>query len=223
MRSISVLGRRGRLTAALAAVAVVAASLVAFAMPASSQSGPSDDCTGDHVFDANPTFGNRTGTIYSVPPTQSRVYSIGAIPAGEYAVTAVAYDGYLTRDLSTPQPSEIWFAEYLDAAGNVLATTGTTGDLADGVLEATWSGSIGSISWSGEDATQIRVVHGARGAASTNSVMPSCIAATAVTTPTVPPTTVPSEPATTIPTEVLPEIIFAPPALPQVETPQFTG
>ena len=82
MRSIAHLGRRGRSIAALAVVGVVAASVVALAVPASSQGGPSDNCTGDHVFDANSTFGNRSGTIYSVPPTQSRTFSIAAVPAG---------------------------------------------------------------------------------------------------------------------------------------------
>lgn len=182
------------------------------------QAGPSPaGCGGDYAnsfgsvgFDT--VIGNK---ILSSGPT-SATYGLGSpIPAGTYQLSAVSYDGYTDRANSAGQGNEQWYAELLDGSGNVLATTGTTGDLADGVAEATWSGSVGEVTISGT-ATQIRAVHAAIGSASVNSVRPVCIGASLVAPPeTVPPATTPPD---TTPPDTTP-----PDTTPPDTTPPATG
>lgn len=183
------------------AIVIVLATLFALTLfeegdAVGAQAGPSPaGCGGDYAnsfgsVGFNTVVGNK---LLSSSPT-SATYGLGSpIPAGTYQLSAVSYDGYTGRESSAGQGNEQWFAELLDGSGNVLATTGTTGDLADGVAEATWSGGVGQVTISAT-ATQIRTVHAAIGSASGNSVRPVCIGAQVVAPPeTVPPSTTPPD------------------------------
>ena len=226
---------RRRIAAGAIAALTAAGGLFVAAGPASSQSA---SCTGT----ATVTFGTASMTSNAslltsntVPEwgwVTSRTYAT-SIPAGTYQLSAVSYDGYETRAATTGQNQEIWKVEFLGAGGTVLATSGATTDLADGVQEATWSGSLGTVTLAAA-ATQVRTFH----AFPTNdrvahSVKPICLGATLQTPPTTtPPTTAPpsttaptTPPTSSIPTEVLPEILVptTPPAQPQTTQPSYTG
>ena len=151
-------------------------ALLGFASVALAQDGPAGTCSGDVAAFGTAFFGTEDNgnRLLSTSPT-NRTYELATvIPAGSYAVNAVSYDGYSTRESIPSQPQEQWFAELLDAEGGVLATTGPTADLEDLVVEASWSGSVGSIEIAG-DATSIRVLHLAPGSPSVNSVRPVCL------------------------------------------------
>lgn len=224
MARSSIIASRRTIAALTAALCV--GSLLLLAGPAASQSGPDGSCT-DTVLSMQAGFGDRGQALYSDTNfgfDSRRHVLVEPIPAGTYDFNAVSYDGYLERDTTAPQPNEQWFAQLLDADGNVLAQTGATADLEDLVLEDTWTGPIGTVSWDGPDAVAVFIVHAAPpGATSPNSVEPVCLGATPdpvdITQATT--TTVASTPTTEGP-EVLPRII-TPPALPQVVEPQFTG
>jgi hypothetical protein len=219
---------RRRIAAGAIAGLTAAAGLFVAAGPASSQSA---SCTGT----ATVAFGTASMTSTSslltsntVPEwgwVTSRTYA-ASIPAGTYQLSAVSYDGYETRAATTGQTQEIWKVEFLGAGGTVLATSGATSDLADGVQEATWSGSLGTVTLA-EPATQVRTVHAfPTDDRVAHSVKPICLGATLQTPPTTtaPPTTT-TPPTSTIPTEVLPEILVptTPPARPQTTQPSYTG
>jgi hypothetical protein len=230
--------RRAGLVAAM--IASLAGGLAVAAAPAGSQSS---SCTGSSfvLSQGVGVLNDRTATIFSFVDfdwVTSRTYSVPTIPAGTYELDARSYDGYTARASSPAQPFEIWKVEFLAADGRVLATSGTTGDIADGVQEAWWVGSIGTVTLA-EAATGVRVVHGyLANDASPNSVNPVCIGGTLQVPPTVPPTTAPpptvppttpptTPPTSSIPVEVLPEVLpglpGTPPALPQVVQPTYTG
>ena len=235
--------RLRRAGAAAAMVATLAGGLAVAAAPAGSQSG---SCTGSSfvLSQGVGVLNDRTATIFSFVLydwVTSRTYDVPTIPAGTYALDARSYDGYTARASSPAQPFEMWKVEFLATDGRVLATSGTTGDIPDGVQEAWWVGSIGSVTLS-EPVSRIRVVHAyLADDASPNSVNPVCIGGTLQVPPTVPPTTAPpptvppttppttTPPTTTssIPVEVLPEVLpgipGTPPALPQVRDPSYTG
>lgn len=173
------------------------------------QAGPTPaGCGGDHANSfGSVAFDNVIGNkLLSSSPT-SATYGLGSpIPPGTYTLSAVSYDGFTGRAGDAGQGNEQWFAELLDGSGNVLATSGVTGDLADGVEEASWSGGIGQVTINGT-ATQIRAVHAAIGSASVNSVRPVCVGAQLVAPPdTTPPETTPPEtvPPETVPPETVP-------------------
>ena len=181
------------------------------------QAGPSPAaCGGDFASSFGSVgFNSVVGDkLQSTSPT-SRTFNLSSpIPAGTYSVTAVSYDGYDGRSATQGQTQEQWFGELLSAGGAVLARTTSTGDLADGVEEATWVGGIGQVSLA-ETATQIRANHSAAGNPAVNSVRPVCIGATLLAPPpTTPPVTEP--PATTQPPTTLP-------APPTTEEPPATG
>lgn len=231
-------------------LATLAGGLAVAAAPAGSQS---TSCSGTS-FNLPLGIGvlnDRTATVLSYVAfdwVTSRTYPVTPIPAGTYAIDARSYDGYDARATVPAQPFEIWKAELLAADGRVLATTGTTGDIADGVIEAWWVGSLGTITIA-EPATQIRIVHGyLANDASPNSVNPVCLAGTLQVPPTIPTTTAPpttlppvstvppttappatTAPSTTIAVEVLPSVIpggglpGTPTAQPQVVQPSYTG
>jgi hypothetical protein len=236
--------RRAGLVAGL--LATLAGGLAVAAGPAGSQSST---CTGSSfvLSQGVGVLNDRTATIFSFVAydwVTSRTYAVPTIPAGTYELDARSYDGYTARASSPAQPFEMWKVEFLAADNRVLATSGTTGDIPDGVQEAWWVGSVGSITLT-EPATGIRVVHAyLANDASPNSVNPICIGGTLQVPPTVPPTTAPpttipptttpppTAPPTTpttssIPVEVLPEVLpgvpGTPPALPQVREPSYTG
>ncbi|MEZ5321375.1 MAG: hypothetical protein R2698_04750 [Microthrixaceae bacterium] len=79
------------------------------------------------------------------------------IPAGTYQVTATAAESYPSRIWAT-QTSEIFELQFLDASGNVIATSDPTHDLQDGVASATWSGSVGTVTLA-STATGVRAHH----------------------------------------------------------------
>ena len=155
----------------------------------SAQTGPSSGCSGDVVTEFGTDFfgPGRDETVLFSTGTTSRTFALTApLAAGEYALSAVSYDGYPLRDAAAPQLQEQWFAELLSADGSVLAQSGTTADVADGVLEDTWAGAIGTVTIA-DTATQIRISHAAPGTVSPNSVEPVCVAATEITPPPVTP------------------------------------
>ena len=102
------------------------------------------------------------------------------LTAGTYDVGGESTDGYVGRD-TVSQPSEQWFAEFLDAGGNVLARTNTTGDIPDNIETGYWNGSLGSIELAA-DAVSVTFRHAAPGGANTpNSVRPICLGFTNTT------------------------------------------
>lgn len=67
-----------------------------------------------------------------------------AIPAGDYTVRMVSWDGYLGRELVS-QPHEQWYATVEDGSG-VLATTATISDVPDNITEATVDEAVNTVS-----------------------------------------------------------------------------
>lgn len=178
---------RSRIGLASLTVLAVAAGLVGYA---GAQEGPSSNCRGAVTTFGSSFFGtdDAGNRLYSTGTT-SREFALSApLPAGTYDVDAEAYDGYDGRETTPAQPFEQWFAEFLGEDGAVVATTSATGDVADGVTEASWSGSIGRIELS-EIANSVRIVHAAIGDSNSNSVRPVCIGAVEVDT-TPPPSSV---------------------------------
>lgn len=171
-----------RLGAGLAAVLVVVLATFGVFTAVGAQTGPSANCSGDVVTQLGADFfgaGREDITLLSIG-TNSRTYDLSApLAPGEYALSAVSYDGYPNRDVITPQPQEQWFAELLAADGSVLAQSAATADITDAVIEDTWSGAIGTVTIT-STATQVRVSHLAPGADGVNSVRPVCVAATEI-------------------------------------------
>lgn len=162
----------------VAIVAVALASAVALIEQADAQTGPTASCSADETSFGVTAFGlgfgsNRlttTGTPTSTFPLAS------PLAAGTYDINAVSYDGYPDRILTVPQLREQWTASFLAADGSVLATTAPTGDIADGVNEDTWSGSVGSVTLASQ-AVSVQVNHAGIGDVSVNSVYAVCIGA----------------------------------------------
>ncbi len=91
-------------------------------------------------------------------PSQSPVFAI-AIPAGVVSIpTAGARDFYEGRSEVLNQPSEKWQLQFVDADGNVVATSAPTVDVPDGEDDQSWTGSLPDVSLS-RPATGIRAVH----------------------------------------------------------------
>ncbi len=150
--------------------------------------------------------GSQSGGCYGSPATQFDGPKLGSwnggssfvtsksfaasIPAGTYDLNGASYDSYEGRAQTPAQLSEKWFAQILDGNGNVLATSGTTGDLPDGIESASWTGGMGRVTLSAP-ATQIRVVHAHQtpDQSETNSVFPRCLGFSVVAPPTTTTTT----------------------------------
>ena len=81
-----------------------------------------------------------------------------AVPAGEYEIEAATYDGSPGRATDGIQEFEQLFLEFLDAEGDVIDSTASTPDLLDGVEEAEWRGSVGTVVLD-RDAVTIRATH----------------------------------------------------------------
>lgn len=165
---------------AASASMLIAVSVLLMATSVSAQPGPGTTCTGDNTttfgsdYYGFEDFGNR---LFSTTTT-SRDFALATpLEAGTYALDAVSYDGYPNRSETTGQSREQWFAELLAADGTVLATSGVTGDLEDGVDEATWNGSLGEVTID-QTATTVRVQHASPGSPEINSVRPVCVGAT---------------------------------------------
>ena len=210
-------------------VSMLAGGLAFGASAAGSQSG----CYGSPViqFDG-PKLGSWAGGSTFVP---SATYA-ASIPAGTFDLNGASYDSYEGRAQTPAQLSEKWFAQILDANGNVLATSGSTGDLPDGIDNASWAGGMGRVTLSAP-ATQVRVVHAHQvpDQSEANSVFPRCLGfsviappTTTTTTTTAPPPVVSTDPPP--PAAVVAETpTTAPPAAPAPKPapspikPSFTG
>lgn len=76
--------------------------------------------------------------------SQSAVFPID-IPAGTVSIPrATSRDFYPARETIT-QTSERWELQFLDAAGNVIATSAPTGDVPDLSADASWEGALGEV------------------------------------------------------------------------------
>ena len=157
-------------------VLLLAASLLTVSSTAGAQGAIFAGCPADSVNFG--TEGEFFGTLdynnhllSSGPTSQSTDY---ALPAGTYEIGAVSTDGYEGRELIENQPAEQWFAEFLAADGSVVATTGLTADIQDGVEQGIWSGSLGEVTLA-SDATQVRVQHASPGGDNPNSVRAVCV------------------------------------------------
>jgi hypothetical protein len=233
----------------IAVVAAISVLLLGPASVAQAQDGPTEGCSGDvvGVWPGAGFGGGGVAGLFAGPPHRTTQRTIAsALPAGTYVVNAVSYDGSVGRASNPAQVVEQYFLEFLDAGGNVLATSAATVDLQDGVDEASWAGSLGEVTLA-SDAVAVRATHLFAGQVlpiPTQSVMPSCFGATALvvqtttttlttTTPTTttttvvvsPPTSVTTPPTTssTVVTQVLPEVEEMPAPNPVVATPRFTG
>jgi hypothetical protein len=182
-----------RTKASFLAAAVIAPFLLPATVAAQNEgaepTGPTESCSGTVVASwPDVQFDSLAATIVSAHPWIESTRSLTVnVPAGEYQVDVVTYDGSATRDGDTAQEFEQLFLEFLDAQGDVIATTGSSADLPDRVLEATWKGSVGTVTLD-RDAETVRAVHAFIGLAGYQSVMPSCFGATFV-----PPTTTTTE------------------------------
>ncbi|NNE74426.1 MAG: hypothetical protein HKN26_12235, partial [Acidimicrobiales bacterium] len=81
-----------------------------------------------------------------------------ALPAGTVSITnALSSDSYPER-INVTQSSERWDIQFLDAGGQVIATSAPTEDLADQTVSAVWQGSLGSVQLA-TDAAYVRAHH----------------------------------------------------------------
>lgn len=159
---------------------IVAAGGLGLVATAGAQSGASQGCNDSIVVSGSTAFGpDDPNTLLSLGTNSLERTLTTPLAAGNYVINGVSYDGYTGRDAVPAQPDERWYAEFLAADSSILATTSSTGDVEDGVLESTWSGSLGSISLAAE-ATSVRFVHAAIGGTNPNSVRPICLGATSL-------------------------------------------
>ena len=82
-----------------------------------------------------------------------------ALPAGEIAIPeAISYDEYENREFTPAQTSERWELEFLNANGDVIATSDAVPDVADGVRRGEYIGALGSVTLT-EPAVAVRAHH----------------------------------------------------------------
>jgi hypothetical protein len=62
------------------------------------------------------------------------------IPAGRYKISLEAFDGYTGRSKTRGQTNERYYISFYNANTSLVATSGATGDVADGVEQAYWRG-----------------------------------------------------------------------------------
>ncbi|MDY7105169.1 MAG: LPXTG cell wall anchor domain-containing protein [Actinomycetota bacterium] len=137
-----------------------------------------------------------------------------ALEAGEYTFDTYSWDEHPNRPYDTPQASERYYVELIDADGNVVGSTGATTDLPDDVVRGE-SYDTFEVTLTGT-AVQMRIIH-IQDYITTGSVVPGCLSVSAVvdiepepepepptTVPTPPTTTPPIPPATTPPTTTPP-------------------
>jgi len=91
----------------------------------------------------------------SLQKSSSLSYSFAAaVPAGEYVVEMVTYDGYIDRSGSV-QEQERLAVSFRDAAAAEIVTTGLTIDLADSVVTATATSALGNVILDRDAATTV--------------------------------------------------------------------
>ncbi|MEZ5045831.1 MAG: SdrD B-like domain-containing protein [Chitinophagaceae bacterium] len=129
---------------------------------------PSLSCSGSNKFQWNQTISSTTGSNgYSTVRFicgSTQTYTISTLPtAFSSAVTvnvsdAVSYDGYLGRTSTGLQANEKWRVLFKKNGATVYATP-YTGDIADGVEQASWQGSLGTSTLLPNGADQIVLEH----------------------------------------------------------------
>lgn len=184
MKSSSQLGRK-KAAVGIGAVLLLVASLITVSAAVSAQTGACGADTGiafDGPFFGTGDYGNHLLSVANADgPTSIGPVSL-ALPAGTYALNAVARDGYEGRE-SVNQPSEQWLADFHAADGSYLATSRWTGDVPDNREAGEWAGSIGEITLS-SDAATVTFRHAAPGPGNTpNSVRVVCLGATLISSP----------------------------------------
>ncbi len=93
------------------------------------------------------------GAIQYTPPVAV------SLPAGEIVIPeAISYDEYEYREFTPTQTSERWEIEFLNADGDVIATSDAVPDVADGVRRAEYIGALGSVTLT-EPAVAVRAHH----------------------------------------------------------------
>src|SRR3989339_1649449 len=65
-----------------------------------------------------------------------------SVPAGNYIVKLMSYDGSSNRATATAQPNEKFYVKLISSSGSTLQTTSSTPDLQDYVTSASWSGTV---------------------------------------------------------------------------------
>lgn len=163
------------------------------------------DCTGEKVFDVP---GMQGVELFDVPGSSNSVatFDLGfELAPGRYSINVSSFDGYIDRTKvpeEAQEKSERWFAEFLDAGGNVVGQTSATTDLPDDTDVAELIDTYSGVELTGT-ATQVRLVH-VTDFASLNLVHVGCIGFDVEQTPvttweTTPPPveTTPTTPATT--------------------------
>jgi hypothetical protein len=195
-----------RTKAAITAASIAAFMVVPAETSAAVDSGGAVYCGGSEQVIAFPGVGFNAfpaATIVIGHSWYPRSLTVpAAIPAGDYDVTTAGYDGYDGRAGTTAQEYEQFVLQFLDADGVIIATSGMSGDPADFVDEAVWSGPVGSVLLD-RDAVAVRAIHAHLNDAAifaigeAQSVQPACVG---LTDPT-PPTTTTTEAPTTTTTE----------------------
>ncbi len=138
---------------AIAAVALLGATLFGFAGAASASSAAGTCVTVE--------FGGNTGTananlLDSAFPVTPQVAI--DLPAGDVTIPeAVSTDSYPSR-VDVVQTSEIWVVEFIGADGSIVGTSAQTTDVPDNVEFGEWTGPLGTVTLSAP-AVAIQAAH----------------------------------------------------------------
>ena len=112
-------------------------------------------------------------------PSETTVALTTPIPAGDYTLAMVSYDGHSNKGVDqSDQINEQWFMQLLDAQGTVVFQSGVSPDLPDAQDWLTFN----SAATLTGDAVTMRVVHAAIGN-NVNSIVASCAGFTPVPPP----------------------------------------
>ncbi len=157
---------------ALAALAVISATLVGFAGAASAQT-EGETCTTVQFGGAIDSIGhNLLNPAFPVTPTIPV-----DLPAGEVSIPeAISTDSYPSR-VDVTQTSEIWVVEFIGADGSVVGTSAPTTDVPDMVETGEWVGPLGTVTLTAP-AVGVRAAHRPN---ETDQVSPHSVNASEVT------------------------------------------
>lgn len=81
---------------------------------------------------------------YTIPASFYPSLLTSGDPVTVNVLEVVSYDGYVNRASAGVQPHEQWRIVFKKSSA-VVATTGYTNDLADGVNQASWVGALGNV------------------------------------------------------------------------------
>jgi LPXTG-motif cell wall-anchored protein len=133
-------------------------------------------CAGDYDVTIEELLLNPNG---GWSPSEATVALTTPIPAGEYTLAMVSYDGHSTKPANqSDQINEQWFMQLLDAQGGVVFQSGVSPDLPD---DQDWLTFSTSATLTGEAVT-MRVAHAAIGT-NVNSIQAHCAGFTLVPPP----------------------------------------